>query len=154
MDELQANKQVALEFIRAFNDGDLATLRDLLADDFVWNKPINREGETQPQPFQSEQLRGRSYPIPAFRDRDAVLSVLERHVFAAAPEDRDHLQVMSVTAEDDRVGLQVEGNGRNPANGRRYGNIYFVLMRVRDGKVVLYREYQDTMHTFDVWAAR
>jgi len=41
-----------------------------------------------------------------------------------------------------------------PDRNRLYRNIYFVLLRVRDGKIVLYKEYQDTLHIYDVFVAQ
>jgi ketosteroid isomerase-like protein len=153
MDTLEANKQVALTFVRAFNERDLPRIDDVLADDFVWHKAITSEGENEARPFQSHQLRGRPSPIPPMRNRQEVLHMLE-YLFAGDEGDPFGFRVVSITAEDDRVAVEMEGDGRNPGNGRRYRNIYFVLMRVRGGKLELYKEYQDTMHVFDVWAAQ
>ena len=152
MDTLATNKQVALAFVRAFNERDLPAVRNLLADDFVWHKAITGEGESEVRPFQSNELRGRPSPIPPFRDRQEALDMLGQ-LFAGGDNDHFGFRVVSITAEDDRVAVEMEGDGHNPANNRSYRNIYFVLMLVRDGKITLYKEYQDTLHVFDVWAA-
>jgi ketosteroid isomerase-like protein len=152
VDALADAKRIALSFVRAFNESDLAAMQDLLADDFVWHKAITSEGETEPRPFLSDELRGRPSPIPPYRDREEALRMLEQ-LFAESSTNPFSYRVVSVTAEDDRVAVEMEGEGRNPMNGRAYRNIYFVLMRVRDGKLTLFKEYQDTLHVFDVWAA-
>jgi ketosteroid isomerase-like protein len=45
------------------------------------------------------------------------------------------------------------GNGVNPANNRRYDNLYCYIFERRGDQLVLFREYQDTLLLFDVWVA-
>jgi ketosteroid isomerase-like protein len=149
---LQANKEIALAYVRAFNERHLDRVGDLLADEFVWRTAITSEGELGLRPFQSNELGGRPSLFPVHRNRDETLEML-RPLFARDEANRFSLHVVSITAEDDRVAVEMEGDARNPLNGRVYRNIYFILMRVRDGKLVHYTEYQDTLHVFDVWLA-
>jgi ketosteroid isomerase-like protein len=151
-DTLEANKQVALAYVDAFNEGDLDAIGSLLADDFVWRTAITGEGEAEVRPFQSKEFVGRPSPFVPVRQRQDTLEMLAP-LFASDDSNRFRLRVVSVTAEDDRVAVEMEGDARNPLNGRSYGNIYFILMRVRDGKLHHYTEYQDTLHVFDVWVA-
>src|SRR5262249_35298818 len=152
MDTLEANKQVALAYIRAFNERDLDAVDQLLADDFVWRTAITREGETEARPFQSAQLREQAPLFPVHRDRAQTLEML-KPLFAGDEANRYSLRVVRLTAEDDRIAVEMEGDARCAWNGRTYRNIYCILMRVRDGKLVGYTEYQDTMHVFDVFFA-
>jgi ketosteroid isomerase-like protein len=152
VNSLEASKEVALAYVHAFNERDLDAVGELLADDFLWRTAITREHETEVLPFQSAELRERAPLFPVRRDRAETLEML-RPLFASDDANRYSLQVVSVTAEDDRVAVEMEGDARCPWNGRTYRNIYFILMRVRDGKLFHYTEYQDTLHVFDVFFA-
>ena len=75
--------------------------------------------------------------------------------WTGANADHGHMQVtiLSMTAEEDRVAVEASSTGiANPANGKRYGNFYHLLIRVKDGQVALYKEYQDTLHVYDYMA--
>jgi ketosteroid isomerase-like protein len=48
-----------------------------------------------------------------------------------------------VTAQDDRVALEAESLYRVPANGKLYNNEYHFLLKFKNDKVVLWREYSD-----------
>ncbi len=51
----------------------------------------------------------------------------------------------AVTAQEDRVAVEAAGES-GLRNGRSYRNRYHMLFRVRDGRIVLYKEYSDTLH--------
>jgi ketosteroid isomerase-like protein len=152
---LEANKDLARRFVTAFDGRDLAGIDALLADDFVWHVAVAGEGETQLRPFQSSELRGKRLPIPGlFQGRKETLDFFGQ-LFAAGADERYRfrLRLVSVMAEGDHVAFEAEGDLRTPLNDRHYRNIYFILLRVRDGKIVLYKEYQDTLHIYDVFVA-
>jgi ketosteroid isomerase-like protein len=54
-----------------------------------------------------------------------------------------------ITAEGDRVAVEVEADGTT-ASGKNYHNSYHFLFQLRDGEIVAVREYMDTLHLFDV----
>ena len=56
------------------------------------------------------------------------------------------LEVVGITAEGERVAVELEGDAPT-TDGRRYQNQYHFLFVVRDGKIVLAKEYQDTLHS-------
>jgi ketosteroid isomerase-like protein len=155
-DDLEANKDLARRFVAAFDDRDLAAIDDLLNDDFVWHVAVAGDGETEHRPFQSVELQQRSVPLPPVRqDKVETLAYFAR-LFAAADHDERHhfhLRLRSVMAEADRVAFEAEGDLRSPINDRHYRNLYFILMQVRDGRISLYKEYQDTLHIYDVFVA-
>jgi ketosteroid isomerase-like protein len=150
--QLEANKDVARQFVTAWNTRDLATIDALLADDFVWHVAVAGENETELRPFQSNTLRGQRLPILGLRTGKREALDFFKVLFDAGADERHHfrLRMVSVMAEGDRVAFEAEGDLINPANGRHYQNIYFILLRIRDGKIVLYKEYQDTLHIYDV----
>ena len=53
-------------------------------------------------------------------------------------------QIIGITAEHDRVAVEVEAEGAWK-DGRPYRNTYHFLFCVRDNKVATIREYMDTM---------
>jgi ketosteroid isomerase-like protein len=154
-DELEANKDLARRFVTAFDQRDLATIDDLLADDFVWHVAVAGDDETQHRPFQSAELQHRSVPLPPVRQNKAETLAYFAQLFAAGDDERYHfhLRLRSVMAEGDRVAFEAEGDLRSPINDRHYRNLYFILLRVRDGRISLYKEYQDTLHIYDVFVA-
>jgi ketosteroid isomerase-like protein len=154
---MTAHKALAQAFFDAFDAADLDAIDALLAEDFVWHTATIADDETEPRPFQSRTLRSEEVAVLAkpLKDKVETLAVFE-HLFAAGAQDAAdhfHLRVVSMTAEDDRVAVEALGDARNPSNGRHYRNLYFILLQVRDGKIVRYKEYQDTLHIYDVWHA-
>jgi len=57
--------------------------------------------------------------------------------------DFPEMIVTGLTAEEDRVAVEVEGKCALP-NGDRYDNTYHFLLRLRDGRICEVREYADT----------
>jgi ketosteroid isomerase-like protein len=148
----EANKDIARRFVAAWNDRDLAAIDALLADDFVWHVAVAGENETELRPFQSNALRGQRLPILGLRTGKQETLAFFKVLFENGADERHRfrLRLVSVMAEGDRVAFEAEGDLLNPANGRHYQNIYFILLRISDGKIVLYKEYQDTLHIYDV----
>ena len=153
MDVLEANKQVVQAYIDAFNDRDVARVDALLADDFEWRTAIAGEGETELRAYQSAELQGRPAVFPLLRDKTETIEMLEP-VFATDDAHRFTYRIVRMTAEDDRVAVEMEVDARSPLNERHYRNVYNNLMRVRDGRIFHYTEYQDTLHVFDVFFAQ
>jgi ketosteroid isomerase-like protein len=56
----------------------------------------------------------------------------------------------TVTAEDDRVAIEATSTA-TLKSGARYANNYHYLFRVRDGKIVEFREHHDTKHAAEVF---
>jgi len=48
-----------------------------------------------------------------------------------------------MTAEDDRVAVEVSGESIH-ASGKPYNNKYHFLLIIRDGKIIQLKEYMDT----------
>jgi ketosteroid isomerase-like protein len=101
--------------------------------------------------LRSKLLEGRNLPWnKAIYDKAETIAIFQG-IFQATPEFS--IQPHSFTAQDDRVAIELVGEARNPRNGRRYNNLYCYVLQVRDGQIVLFREYQDTLLLFDVWVA-
>jgi ketosteroid isomerase-like protein len=171
---IEANKTLARRFIEGVNRRSLDEMEALLHPDFVWNTAVVADdAPNELRPLQSNRLRGTNLPHPKPRlDRaetmaffagffgkrsGGALSAMKAEDVETLQADADHgrmqVTILGMTAEADRVAVEASSTGiANPANGRRYGNFYHLLMRMKDGQVVLYKEYQDTLHVYDYMA--
>jgi ketosteroid isomerase-like protein len=170
--DIEANKALARRFMIAINTRDYATIEALLHPDFIWNTAVADDGgPNELRPLQSNRLKGTNMPHPKPRlNRDetlqffagflsdnsgaAIRSLADDEPLGGLQGSGDHghmhIDILTTTAEEDRVAMEAKSSGiANPANGRRYGNFYHLLFRIRDGKIVLYKEYQDTLHVYD-----
>jgi hypothetical protein len=57
--------------------------------------------------------------------------------------------VKTLTAEEDRVAIEAESSGVH-ISGKPYDNQYHFLMRIRNGKIVQFKEYLDTQLASEV----
>jgi hypothetical protein len=118
------NKALARRMIDALSAADVDFIREHYSDDFrIWvggSLPFSGEGDK----------------AAAVAGMPAVLSLF--------PEGLA-FRIVAMTAEGDRVAIEATGEGRT-ATGRDYRQAYHFLMRVRDGKIVEWKEYMDTDH--------
>jgi ketosteroid isomerase-like protein len=164
--DIEANKDLARRFIEVINNRSLPDMDALLHDEFVWNTAVAADdGPNELRPLQSKRLRGTNLPHPKPRLNRAESMAFFAGIFgthtdrASTPEggfevsdDHGHMQfdILGLTAEDDRVAIEATSTGiADPQSGKRYNNFYHILMRIQDGKVLLYKEYQDTLHVYD-----
>jgi ketosteroid isomerase-like protein len=169
--DIEANKKIALGFLEAVNRRSVAALEKLLHPDFVWNTAVaDDDAPNELRPLQSNKLKGTNLPHPKPRlNRAETLAFFDGFLgdnsggairaTAHAPDESwegssNHghmkIEILGVTAEGDRVAIEAKSTGiANPANGRRYGNFYHFLMKIADGKLLLFKEYQDTLHVYD-----
>jgi ketosteroid isomerase-like protein len=66
-------------------------------------------------------------------------------LFASGPR----FETVSITAEDDRVAIEMIGRGAL-RSGRPYENHYHFLMRVEDQRIIRVHEYVDTHYSMTV----
>lgn len=170
-DDLEQNKRLAAEFIDCLNRRDLPRMAALMHPDFIWNTAVAADdGPNELRPMQSRKLAGTHLPHAKPRlNRPESLNVLGA-IFgghysesmqdlegeaAAGPavqgdENHIHIDISGMTAEADRVAMEAVSLLHNKTTGRTYNNFYHHLFRIRDGKVVLFKEYQDTLHLYDI----
>jgi ketosteroid isomerase-like protein len=171
--DIEANKRLARQFIDILNRHDYAAMDRLLHPSFVWNTAVvSDDAPNELRKMQSKTLQGKNLHHAKPRlDREESMVVFKRlfegdytssmsgpeHAAdeAAVPIHDDkyrmRLDVLGLTAEEDRVAMEAESHVLNP-NGRLYNNFYHYLFRVRDGQITLFKEYQDTLHLFDYTA--
>jgi hypothetical protein len=143
---ISGNKQIALAFCQNYTKGAWDELADLLDDDFRWKSIAS-------QRRQSSVLTG----IPPLNtepgyDKKDTLSIF-RQTQEMCVDGRFDLIPDEFTCEAERVAFEATGYAVSKQNGRIYDNRYHHLMRIRRGKIVELREYQDTLLVFDVWMA-
>jgi ketosteroid isomerase-like protein len=140
------NSEIVKEFCLRYSAGDWEGVGALLADDFRW-KAITSGLR------QSEVVKH----VPVLNGDPGYTKAETLAIFAqtqrAAVDGRFDLVPVAMTSEADRVALEATSHAVNAANGRVYDNRYHHLFVLRDGLITELREYQDTLHVFDVWQA-
>jgi uncharacterized protein len=143
---LDTNKEVVRVWCSAYTAGDWDGLAALMTDDFRWQVPTSqrRQSElTANVPLMNESPGWtKNETIQIFKDTQSRVV-----------DGRFDLTPVAFTAEADRVAFEATSYAINATNGRIYENRYHHLMVVKDGKISLLREYQDTLLIFDVWMA-
>jgi len=128
------NKAAAYRFFERFTADDIAGALDTMTDDAAWW--ISGKKERSPSAgLYSKAKIGRLFA--------RMVSELESGLA---------MTVISCIAEGDHVALEVVSSG-DLKNGRRYRQEYHMLLKFRDEKIVSVKEYLDTQHTNDIWAA-
>lgn len=87
-------------------------------------------------------------PFNGLIDRDGLGKIFGEKVIPILAEPL-RLEVKGVTAEGERVAIEVESHSVN-IRGKVYNNRYHFLFVVRDGKIVEGREYLDSAHFIDI----
>ena len=130
MSEVDNNKQLARELVEAMNRVDTQWFLDNYADDvLVWTM-----GNTL---------------ISGKYDKAQVAGFADS-IFDAFPNGIK-FTIHGMVAEGDTVAMETESFGEH-VSGKRYNNFYHMLVRFRDGKITLLKEYLDTELVTDVLA--
>ena len=116
MTKVEANKMVARRYMRAVEEGDVATIEALQHPDCKWW--ILGHGDMSRADF---------------------LASVKAGLLTA---ERRRAEVVGITAEGERVAIEVRGEMIFP--DRVYRNEYHNLLVIRDGQIVSGKEYMDT----------
>jgi uncharacterized protein len=130
----QDNSRIAKQFFECFDARDLDGALALLADDAQFRIPG--------KPSES--------PAAGAYDKKRLRRLFER-ILQNIP-DGVRMTFKSVIADGDMVALEMEGLGKL-SNGRVYNNEYVILFVIRGGLIREVREYNDTLHAYNVWHA-
>jgi hypothetical protein len=122
IDETARNMAAVRAFFDAMNAGDVAGIVDAYAEDGTCT------------------TMGRTLISGTF-DKPTVTMAAGR-IFEAFPQGIA-FTIHAMTAQDDRVAVEASSRGMH-ASGREYRNQYHFLARLRDGKLVEWKEYCDT----------
>ncbi len=115
----EANKQVVLTFIKAMGEGDAATAAPCL----------NHDAYTLAKGFGH---------FAGVRTYDTILGTIA--AFKSLLPDGMDPDILSVTAEGERVVVEFEGNART-IEGKDYNNQYCMVFTMRDGRIAQVNEY-------------
>jgi len=122
----EINKQVALRFLDCAFNLRMDEAISMLTDDATWWVI----GDPQ-------RLK-----VAGLKNREQTTRMLT-NMFKVLPHGMAY-QITGITAENDRVAVEVEAEG-SWKDGRPYRNTYHFLLRVRDARIAVIREYMDTM---------
>ena len=124
----ERNKQLARDFVDAISRADIDAIVTAYAPDGVcWTAG--------------------TLPISGTSTAEQIADAA-RGVLTVFP-DGLRFTIHAMTAEGDRVAIEAESYGQH-VSGKTYNNQYHFVLRARDGKIVEWREYMDTMHAMDV----
>ena len=130
----ETNTRIAKQFFERFDAQDLDGALALLADDAQFRVPGKPSESTSAGPYDKKRLR---------RLFERILQNIPGGV---------RMTFKSIIAAGDMVALEMEGLGKL-SNGRIYNNEYVILFVIRDGLIRDVREYNDTLHAYNIWHA-
>ena len=128
---VERNKALALEFIRLAADNSIDAALNLLHPEATWWVAGD------PARLRVAGLKSR-----------AKIERLLRGLIEVLPQGMS-MTVIGVTAEADRVAVELDGTGVWH-DGRTYRNRYHFLFVVRDTAIVSVCEYMDTLRLHDI----
>ena len=120
------NKAIVRAYFDKMTSGAV-DLPDLLADDVTWWVPP------------SSKLGG------TYEGKAAVLELMGSGVDLYDADTPLDVEIEQMVAEDDWVTVQTTITGKT-ARGEDYRNHYHFAFQLRDGKIVLVKEYVDTLY--------
>jgi hypothetical protein len=116
------NKELAHEFLAALSRADTEWVNDHYADDM-------------------ELWTAGSLPFSGTSNKQQALAGMPQ-ILGLFPEGIE-FTIHELTAEGERVAIEATSRGTT-FRGDVYAQEYHFLLRVRDGKIVAFREYMDT----------
>ena len=142
-------RRLVERWIDAWNGRDLDVLKEIFHPEFTWHIAVTEPGNPQMRDLQSDLLRGKNLPWEkAIYNKDETIAIFST-IFDTAAEF--HIEPHAFIEDGDRIAVELVGNAYTEEGGRQYNNLYCHVFTVRDGQILLFREYQDTLLLFDVW---
>lgn len=126
---IEENKKMAENLFEKFSANAIDDMMALMNDDATWwvsGKPHQFRASG---PKTKEEMRG----------------LLKDFFLGQVMVDGMVFTIQGITAEGDRVALEVEGHG-DTATGLHYHNEYHFLLEFENGKIQKVKEYLDTIH--------
>ena len=128
---VQENKELVKQFLAALGAVQSEKVLDLLDDDL-------------------EYWVAGSTPMSGMHTKQDLRGMLGG--FTAMFPVPMTIKPFAFTAEGNRVACEAESNGKT-VSGRTYHNFYHFVFEFRGGKILKMREYMDTGHAAEVFAA-
>ncbi|UTV41778.1 nuclear transport factor 2 family protein (plasmid) [Ensifer adhaerens] len=124
---IEDNKRIVQEFCHHFRTSNADGLIDGMTEDATWW--VNGK----PHLFSSAGTKTKAEAASMFRN-----------MFSAYKNGLD-MKIINMIGEGDSVAAEARSQATTKS-GKIYENEYFILFKVRDGKISLVREYTDLMH--------
>lgn len=128
MSNLEANKTLVRKAVEALGNLEVEKFLSYLSDDVAFETPVRHK-------------------IFAGQKTKADLRI-ELPMMKQVLPDGVKLTVDSMTAEDDRVHAEISGKATS-VDGKDYSNRYHYAVVVRDGKIVAFRDYFDSLYAIE-----
>jgi ketosteroid isomerase-like protein len=134
MDDIEANKRLVRQMFELLSAGHFDPALALIAEDATW------------------WLAGKPGKLPVCGTLPKQKVAKLFHNITGALEAPLAMTVHSIIAEGDQVAAEVESRGRLKS-GRTYHQQYHFRFTIRSGRICAVREYLDTLHVQETWAA-
>jgi ketosteroid isomerase-like protein len=131
-EQLETNKQLVRDFMRAFSTGDVDKIDACLGEDATY--------------WISGTIEGMSGTYDRAGLRALLSGVTDVYTAGALAIET----VGEMTAEGDRVAAEASSHAELK-NGKVYSCLYHYLFVIRDGKIAQVKEYLDTQHAYDTF---
>ena len=117
----EENKEVAIKFFEALSSGSQTYLDFYNDESIIWTAGENAIGGTRTKKEIVDFAQG-------------ILSAFPNGI---------KFNITGITAENERVAVEVSGEAIH-ASGERYNNKYHFLLKIQHGKILELKEYMDT----------
>ena len=149
MSSVEAKRALAVKFGEAWNARNMALFDEIFHPDAKWHVAVTPYDQSEPPAFQSPLLRDHKMIwVKTIMDKQEMMAAFE---ITLNGFKEFSIEITSITVEGDTVVAESLGRAVNPQNGRTYNNIYCYVMKIQDEKIILFREYQNTLLVFDAF---
>jgi ketosteroid isomerase-like protein len=129
---IEDNKRLVRKFCEHFKTSNADGLIDAMTEDATWW--VNGK----PHLFPSSGMKTKEEAARMFRN-----------MFSAYIDGLD-MQIINMIGEGNSVAAEARSHAITKT-GKIYGNEYFILFKIRDGKIAIVREYTDLMHVQEIF---
>lgn len=125
----QENIGVVVRLLDAVGQGDMQSIKDILAEDVEWQSPVTRT-----------KHRGITWD----RQRHGHGEVMDFFEELNQKSRLEPFEEMKFIAQNDRVVLEGMNRGSARNTGKPYEHNWIMVFEIKGGKIVKHRHYYDT----------
>ena len=147
---IENNRALATKFGEAWNAHNMQLFDEIFHPDAEWHVGAPPHFRSEPLVFPAS-LKGDH----TGRDEKTIMNKAEMmEVFDVILSvfNKFSLEITSIVAEGDTVIAEAQGRAVAPKDGTTYNNMYCYVMKIKEGKIALFKEYQNTLlfNMFDI----